>query len=136
MAERIERLAAKVADAGVDWLIVSAPLNLRWLTGFTGSNGVALCPADPGHNPAVLLTDFRYTEQVAAQAPSAWRIAIASNDLQYAINTNWDLFQHGPTKTFYLRRDENWLKATALEGSPDLLNSWLSNQALDGVPKV
>ena len=81
MAERIERLATKVADAGLDWLIVSAPLNLRWLTGFTGSNGVALCPADPGHNPAVLLTDFRYTEQVAAQAPSAWQIAIATNDL-------------------------------------------------------
>ncbi len=42
--------------------------------------------------------------------------SIASNDLQYAINTNWDLFQHGPTKTFYLRRDENWLKATTIEG--------------------
>jgi len=79
--ERIERLAAKVAEAGLDWLLVSAPLNLRWLTGFTGSNGVALCPADPGRNPAVLLTDFRYTEQVAAQAPSAWQIEIASNDL-------------------------------------------------------
>jgi Xaa-Pro aminopeptidase len=79
--DRIERLAAKVAESGVDWLIVSAPLNLRWLTGFTGSNGVALCPADPGHNPAVLLTDFRYIEQVAAQAPSAWQIEIASNDL-------------------------------------------------------
>ncbi len=81
MAERIERLAAKVAEAGLDWLLVSAPLNVRWLTGFTGSNGVALCPADPGHHPAVLLTDFRYSEQVAAQAPSAWQIEIASNDL-------------------------------------------------------
>ena len=81
MPERIERLAAKVAEAGLDWLLVSAPLNVRWLTGFTGSNGVALCPADPGRNPAVLLTDFRYTEQVAAQAPSAWQIEIASNDL-------------------------------------------------------
>jgi len=81
VAERIERLAAKVADAGLDWLLVSAPLNVLWLTGFTGSNGVALCPADPGRNPAVLLTDFRYTEQVAAQAPSAWQIEIASNDL-------------------------------------------------------
>jgi len=79
--ERIERLAAKVADAGLDWLLVSAPLNVRWLTGFTGSNAVALCPADPGHNPAVLLTDFRYTEQAAQQAPGAWEIKIASNDL-------------------------------------------------------
>ena len=81
MPERIERLAAKVAEAGLDWLIVSAPLNVLWLTGFTGSNGVALCPADPGRNPALLLTDFRYIEQVAAQAPAAWQVEIATNDL-------------------------------------------------------
>lgn len=81
MAERIERLAASVAAAEVDWLLVSAPLNVRWLTGFTGSNSVALCPAEPGRNPALLLTDFRYTEQVAAQTPSAWQVEIASNDL-------------------------------------------------------
>ncbi len=81
MPERIERLAEQVAAAGFDWLLVSAPLNVRWLTGFTGSNAVALCPAAPGRNPAVLLTDFRYTEQAAEQAPSAWQIEIASNDL-------------------------------------------------------
>jgi hypothetical protein len=41
---------------------------------------------------------------------------IANNDLKYAINTNWDLFEHDPTKTLYLRKDETWLKATALAG--------------------
>lgn len=81
MAERVERLAEKVAAAGADWLLVSAPLNVRWLTGFTGSNGLALCPADPGRHPAVLLTDFRYTEQATEQAPAAWTIEIAKNDL-------------------------------------------------------
>ena len=30
---------------------------------------------------------------------------IKENDLKYAVNTNWDLFQHEPTKTFYLRND-------------------------------
>ena len=30
---------------------------------------------------------------------------IAGNDLKYAVNTNWDLFQHGPAKTLYLRHD-------------------------------
>ena len=30
---------------------------------------------------------------------------IKDNDLHFAVNTNWDLFQHGPTKTFYLRND-------------------------------
>ena len=41
---------------------------------------------------------------------------IPSNDLKYAVNTNWDLFEHDPTKTFYLRHNESWLKATAVNG--------------------
>ncbi len=81
MAQRVERLAEKVAAAGVDWLLVSAPLNVRWLTGFTGSNAVALCPADTGRNPAVLITDFRYIEQAAEQAPSAWQVEVVKSDL-------------------------------------------------------
>ena len=28
---------------------------------------------------------------------------IKDNDLKYAVNTNWDLFQHEPTKVYYLR---------------------------------
>jgi hypothetical protein len=39
---------------------------------------------------------------------------IAGNDLKYAINTNWDLFEHGPTKTYYLRDDAFWLKTSSL----------------------
>src|SRR5262249_40113818 len=27
---------------------------------------------------------------------------IKDNDLKFAVNTNWDLFQHGPSNTFYL----------------------------------
>lgn len=41
---------------------------------------------------------------------------IKDNDLTYAVNTNWDLFQHGPTRTFFLRHNDTWLKASALEG--------------------
>jgi hypothetical protein len=41
---------------------------------------------------------------------------IRENDLQYAVNTNWDLFQHTPTKTFFLRNNNTWLKATDLNG--------------------
>jgi hypothetical protein len=32
------------------------------------------------------------------------------------VNTNWDLFQHEPTKTYYLRSDRVWMKATSLNG--------------------
>ena len=41
---------------------------------------------------------------------------IKDNDLKYAVNTNWDLFQHVPTNTLYLRNNDNWLKATDIKG--------------------
>jgi len=41
---------------------------------------------------------------------------IKDNDLKFAVNTNWDLFQHTTTNTYYLRINENWLKATAVAG--------------------
>jgi hypothetical protein len=41
---------------------------------------------------------------------------IKDNDLKYAVNTNWDLFQHGPTNTYYLLREGSWLTAADLKG--------------------
>jgi hypothetical protein len=41
---------------------------------------------------------------------------IPENDLRYAVNTNWDLFEHGPSKIFYLRYESSWLKAAAVAG--------------------
>jgi hypothetical protein len=41
---------------------------------------------------------------------------IAQTDLKSAVNTNWDLFSHEPTRTFYLRHDKVWLKAAEVKG--------------------
>lgn len=41
---------------------------------------------------------------------------IPQNDLRSAVNTNWDLFEHGPSKTYYLRNDRMWLKASDVKG--------------------
>ena len=43
---------------------------------------------------------------------------IKENDLKYAVNTNWDLFQHVPTATYYLRNDTSWLKTADLAKGP------------------
>lgn len=37
-------------------------------------------------------------------------------DLKFAVNTNWDVFQHTTSKTFYLRNDATWLMASDLNG--------------------
>ena len=41
---------------------------------------------------------------------------IKDNDLKFAVNTNWDLFQHGPSNTLYLRNNDAWLKAADVKG--------------------
>ena len=37
-------------------------------------------------------------------------------DLRYVVNTNWDVLEHAPTKTLYLRYNRSWLQAKTIEG--------------------
>jgi Xaa-Pro aminopeptidase len=60
---RSDRIAAALPTREVDLLLVAEPVNLRYATGYTGSNGLALIGADT----RIFLTDFRYVEQAAAQ---------------------------------------------------------------------
>jgi hypothetical protein len=41
---------------------------------------------------------------------------IDGSDLKFAINTNWDLFEHMPSKTLYLRHGSAWLTSSAMSG--------------------
>ena len=40
---------------------------------------------------------------------------IQGSDLEFAVNTNWDLFET-PSKTLYLRNNDTWLTASDLKG--------------------
>ena len=60
-------LAELLADRDLDALLVSDLINVRYLSGFTGSNAALLVYADG--RPAVLATDGRYRTQAARQAP-------------------------------------------------------------------
>lgn len=63
---RRDRLRAVVPD-DVDVLVVSDLVNVRYLTGFTGSNAALLCGRDPAAD--AIATDGRYTTQVGRQSP-------------------------------------------------------------------
>ena len=65
-AERRARAVEAVQALGADGLLVTTLVNVRYLTGYTGSNGALLLPAD---GPAVFLTDSRYKDQAAAELP-------------------------------------------------------------------
>jgi hypothetical protein len=53
---------------------------------------------------------------------------IKDNDLRFAVNTNWDLFEHAPSGQYYLRVDQGWLQAAHVDGpwrsSPELPSSF------------
>jgi Xaa-Pro aminopeptidase len=62
---RLQRLRELLAEHRLDAILIQKPENRLYVTGFSGSAGMALItPTD-----AVLLVDFRYVEQAAAEAP-------------------------------------------------------------------
>lgn len=65
--QRRGRLAACLVERELDAFLVSELVNVRYLTGFTGSNAALLVFA--GDTPPVLATDSRYRTQAARQAP-------------------------------------------------------------------
>jgi Xaa-Pro aminopeptidase len=86
--QRIELLAGELAERGVDALLVTTPVNVRYLTGFTGSNGIALVAAGEQVGGHRFFTDFRYTTQSAEQvAPLLAREIVTGNLLQAAART-------------------------------------------------
>jgi Xaa-Pro aminopeptidase len=85
---RVERLAGSLEELGVDALLVESLIDMRYLTGFTGSHGLVLVAGAPanarigGHR---FLTDFRYTTQSAEQVPQAFEREIVSGELLEAL---------------------------------------------------
>lgn len=66
-AGRAERVRARLASAEIDALLVGDLTNVRWLSGFTGSNGWCVL----GPQSLTIVTDGRYGEQAAQQTAAA-----------------------------------------------------------------
>ncbi len=77
MSSRSDRVDAALRERELDALFVHDPHNLRWLTGFTGSNGAAV--TGPGIRRFV--TDFRYLSQARDEVAEEWGAAEISSDL-------------------------------------------------------
>ena len=76
VARRV-RLESRFPDLGVDAFLVTRLPNVRFLTGFTGSNGQLLLAADGG----VFLTDGRYAEQSRHEVPDL-QLSVYSGDIK------------------------------------------------------
>ncbi len=80
MPDRITRLRQRMNETGLHGLFLSAPSSLRYLFGFTGSNGIGLITSGLSY----FATDWRYRDQAHEEIRGA-EILIAQRDLIGAI---------------------------------------------------
>jgi Xaa-Pro aminopeptidase len=64
-AERRQRLLPLLPQEGLDALLISNPVNVTYLTGFTGDSSTVVLTRDR----AILVSDPRYTGQIADECP-------------------------------------------------------------------
>jgi Xaa-Pro aminopeptidase len=81
---RGDRVAARLQDRDLDLLLVTNLTNVRYLTGFTGTNGMAIV----GRDTRRFITDFRYVEMAKAQVAEFDREQ-APQDFITALGDGW-----------------------------------------------
>jgi Xaa-Pro aminopeptidase len=80
MRGRGDRLEGLLAERELDRFLVTDLTNVRYLTGFTGTNGACVC----GPGVRLFFTDFRYTERAAAEV-EGWEPVTVGGDWLGAI---------------------------------------------------
>jgi Xaa-Pro aminopeptidase len=105
---RISRLREWLAKTQGKALLVTNPINRRYLSGFTGSSGVVLVTSDK----AALITDFRYREQAPQQA-QGFQIIEHGADMNATVSEL--LRQWGVDVLLFEERDVTFSSYTSLD---------------------
>ena len=74
MKERRERVRARLDAIGADALLVTKPVNVRYLSGYSGTNGQLLVGSED-----VFMTDPRYEQQSSHEVPDVRREVYATS---------------------------------------------------------
>lgn len=88
---RIEKLRGLMESGSLDAILLSGPVNRRYASGFTGSAGTVVISRED----AWLITDFRYTQQAAAQCPGFKIITLKSEEKLYTWLNTFDFQRIG-----------------------------------------
>ncbi len=80
-ARRVVAVREQVAARELDALLVTNLVNIRWLTGFDGSNAAVVI----GARALRFITDFRYLTQSAEQLDPAWEQEIETDLLKRVV---------------------------------------------------
>jgi Xaa-Pro aminopeptidase len=81
---RGDRVAERLAERELDLLLVTDLVNVRYLTGFSGTNGLAIV----GPQERRFLTDFRYVERAKAEV-DGFDLQPAPQELRTALADGW-----------------------------------------------
>src|SRR5438552_11831337 len=79
LMRRLEKVRARLQEAGLDSLLVSHPDNRRYLSGFSGEDAPPLDSAGlllVGLNDLCLVTDGRYDIQAAGELPTGLGVSV------------------------------------------------------------
>ena len=115
-AARRDRLRALLPPTGCEALLVTAAEDVRYLTGFTGSNGALIVGADPAED--LLVTDARYRERLASAGLPRVEVgmrldAVLATLGSRAIGVDVEHVTLGQARRFELARDGAALVSTS-----------------------
>ncbi|MDK2836327.1 MAG: Xaa-Pro aminopeptidase [Thermosediminibacterales bacterium] len=83
MEVKLSKLKNEMTQRNIKAIIISKPVNIRYLSGFSGSAGFILID---DHDHRFLITDFRYISQAKLEAPN-FEILEYKNDINKKIKT-------------------------------------------------
>jgi Xaa-Pro aminopeptidase len=81
---RADRVADRLRERDLDALLVSDPINIRYICGFTGTNGLAVV----GPETRRFVTDSRYVERARAEL-DGFDLEPAPQELRLALSAGW-----------------------------------------------
>ena len=116
---RLARLRERLDGAGVEAVVITEAANVRWLTGFTGSNAAVVV----SETEALLVTDGRYVEQAPAQTEAAGcasgiEVVVSRSAPAVAAARLGDIVRWGLEDAIAWRRQRAWAEAVEAETVP------------------
>jgi Xaa-Pro aminopeptidase len=125
MSVQADVLAALLRGSSADVMLVTEIVNVRYLTGFTGTNGLALV----GEDLRAFASDFRYEEQAAAEVDPSFERHQAPRDLVQAIEA---LVPAGPLRLGF---EAGHVSVRDFNRLAEQLPERIELVALDGLPE-
>lgn len=138
--DALNRLRNRMADKGINAVLISDIANVHWLTGFSGTSGFALVTPESG----VFITDSRYSQQAPEQVkdldvkifsnPTSAAEAIAASAKSLGISELGFEAEHVTFATH-----ESWkqkLNGTSLRPVSELADSLRLVKSADEIAKV